>query len=208
MRVDYALGELLESDAAADPIEQFGRWFADAQAATVPEPNAMVVATADPSGAPAARVMLLKGFDARGFTFFTNYDSRKGRTLAANPRAALCFFWHALERQVRIEGRVERVSREESEAYFHARPTLAQIGAWASRQSSVLGSREELEQRALAQFEQFAGEEVPLPDFWGGYRVVPHSIEFWQGRPSRLHDRLVYTREGDAASWTIRRLSP
>ena len=144
LRIDYGRGQLAEAAAAADPVAQFGRWFADARAANVPEPNAMTVATADASGAPSARVVLLKGFDERGFAFFTNYDSRKGRELAANPRAALCFYWQPLERQVRIEGTVERVSRAESEAYFRTRPASAQVGAWASRQSSVIRSREEL----------------------------------------------------------------
>jgi pyridoxamine 5'-phosphate oxidase len=209
LRVDYGKGQLLESNAAGDPVEQFGRWLADAQAANVPEPNAMVLATVDPDGAPAARVMLLKEFDARGFTFFTNYESRKGRALAANPRAALCFFWHALERQVRVEGTVERVSRAESDAYFHSRPLGAQVGAWTSRQQSgAIASRDELERRERELFERFKGKEIPLPDFWGGYRVVPRAVEFWQGRPSRLHDRLLYTRDAPAAAWKISRLSP
>ena len=207
LRIDYGRGQLAEADAAADPVAQFGRWFADARAANVPEPNAMTVATADASGAPSARVVLLKGFDERGFAFFTNYDSRKGRELAANPRAALCFYWQPLERQVRIEGTVERVSRAESEAYFRTRPASAQVGAWASRQSSVIRSREELEQHERELAARFAGGPVPLPDFWGGFRVVPAAVEFWQGRPSRLHDRILYTRAGDG-TWARQRLSP
>ncbi|HEX8914718.1 MAG TPA: pyridoxamine 5'-phosphate oxidase [Humisphaera sp.] len=207
LRIDYGRGQLLEADAAADPFEQFARWFADAQAAKVPEPNAMTLATADATGAPSARVVLLKGFDHSGFSFFTNYESRKGRELAANPRAALCFYWQPLERQVRIEGTVERVSRAESDAYFHSRPTAAQVGAWASRQSEVLAGRDEIERREAELTVRFAEREVPLPDFWGGYRLVPSAIEFWQGRPSRLHDRLRYLREADG-SWKVDRLSP
>ncbi|MDB5295656.1 MAG: pdxH [Phycisphaerales bacterium] len=207
LRIDYGRGQLSEADAAADPVAQFARWFADVRAADVPEPNAMTVATADAGGAPSARVVLLKSFDERGFCFFTNYDSRKGRELAANPRAALCFYWQPLERQVRVEGAVERVDRAESEAYFRSRPASAQVGAWASRQSAVIGGREELERREAELAERYAAAPVPLPDFWGGYRVVPAVVEFWQGRPSRLHDRLRYTR-GAEGRWAIERLSP
>lgn len=207
LRIDYGRGRLDETEVLADPVAQFARWFADAQAAGVPEPNGMTLATADPSGAPSARVVLLKGFDSRGFAFFTNYDSRKGRELEANPRAALCFYWQALERQVRIEGVVQRTSREESEAYFRTRPLSAQVGAWVSQQSRTLASRQELEQREAELMGRFAGAPVPLPDFWGGYRVTPHAVEFWQGRPSRLHDRLLYTRRDDAG-WQITRLAP
>lgn len=190
-----------------DPIEQFALWFADAEAAKVPEANAMTLATADASRVPSARIVLLKAADRRGFCFFTNYDSRKGRELAANPRAALCFFWQPLERQVRIEGTVEKVDCAESEAYFAARPRQAQIGAWVSQQSRPITSRVELERLEAELQQRFAGGPVPLPDYWGGYRVVPHAIEFWQGRPSRLHDRLLYTRS-ESGNWTIRRLSP
>lgn len=210
LRIDYSRGALDEADVLHDPIDQFARWFADAQAAGVPEPNAMTLATAAGGGVPSARVVLLKALDERGFAFFTNYDSRKGAELAANPRAALCFYWQPLERQVRVEGTVAKTSREESEAYFHSRPVAAQVGAWVSRQSVTIASRAELErlqQEVVARFGVDSGGVVPLPDFWGGYRVVPQSIEFWQGRPSRLHDRLLYTRQPDG-TWRISRLSP
>ena len=207
LRVEYARGTLTESDALPDPAAQFARWFDEARAAGLPEINAMTLATAGAGGAPSARVVLLKDFDARGFVFFTNYDSRKGRELAANPRAALCFYWQPLERQVRVDGTVVRTSRAESEAYFRTRPVAAQLGAWASRQSEPVASRAELERRQAELAQQFAGRDVPLPDHWGGYRVVPHSVEFWQGRPSRLHDRLLYTRADDGR-WVLQRLSP
>ena len=207
LRREYALGELLEKDLLPDPIGQFDDWFNDALAASVLEPNAMTLATVDASGAPSARVVLLKGFDAGGFVFYTNYSSRKGRDLAANPRASLCFYWQPLERQVRIDGTVEKVRRAESEEYFHTRPLGAQIGAWVSQQSEVLTSREELDRRAAELMERFVPGPVPLPDFWGGYRVIPQRLEFWQGRPSRLHDRIEYVKRGDGA-WTIRRLAP
>ena len=209
MRVDYRKGTLDHSAVDADAVRRFERWLKEAEDARVPEPNAMTVATATVSGIPSARILLLKGVDARGFVFFTNYESRKGRELSENPRAALVFFWEPLERQVRVEGTVERVSREESRRYFDVRPRASRIGAWASRQSTVVPSRESLEQREIEldrQFREQFGESVPLPEFWGGYRVVPSVIEFWQGRPSRLHDRLRYTRQGDR--WAIERLSP
>lgn len=207
LRIDYGRGQLNEADVSADPVEQFGRWFADANAAKVPEANAMTLATADASGVPSARIVLLKNFDQRGFTFFTNYDSRKGRELAENPRAALCFFWQPLERQVRVEGTVERVLRAESEEYFRGRPRQAQIGAWVSQQSAPLTSRAELERIEAELQARFGDGPVPTPDYWGGYRVVPAAIEFWQGRPSRLHDRLLYTMS-DKGGWTLCRLSP
>jgi pyridoxamine 5'-phosphate oxidase len=207
LRIDYGRGTLDEADLAPDPFKQFGRWFDDARGAKVPEPNAMTLATVDASGAPSARVVLLKSFDERGFTFFTNYDSRKGGELAANPRAALCVYWQPLERQVRIEGTVERTSREESEAYFRTRPVDAQIGAWVSQQSTPITSRAELERMQRELQDRFAGGAVPLPEHWGGYRVVPHAVEFWQGRPSRLHDRLRYGRAG-GGGWKVQRLSP
>lgn len=209
LRVDYRKGELLESDVAADAIDQFSRWFDEAKQAGLREPNAMTLATADASGAPAARIVLLKDFDRRGFSFYTNYESRKARELAANPRASLVFFWEQIERQVRIDGTVEKVSREESQAYFDIRPRNARVGAWASQQSATLASRDELESREKqlnTQFRAQFGDAVPLPDHWGGYRVIPTAIEFWQGRPSRLHDRLRYTRVDGV--WKIERLSP
>jgi pyridoxamine 5'-phosphate oxidase len=207
LRVDYSRGRLDEADVSPDPVEQFGRWFNEARAANVPEANAMTLATADAEGNPSARIVLLKSFDARGFAFYTNYDSRKGRELAVNPRAALCVFWQPLERQVRVEGTVERVGREESEAYFSGRPRQAQIGAWVSQQSSPITSRAELERIEAELQQRFEGKPVPLPDYWGGYRVVPRAIEFWQGRPSRLHDRLLYT-SSEGGGWVLRRLSP
>jgi pyridoxamine 5'-phosphate oxidase len=206
MRHDYRLGVLIEADAAPDPVAQFRRWFDDAIAAAVPEANAMTLATVDPIGQPAARIVLLKGFDERGFVFFTNYLSRKGQELSANPKASLLFFWPALERQVRIDGTVEPTSRSESEAYFHTRPVASQIGALASQQSRVIPNRAGLEQRAADLAKQLAGKTIPTPDYWGGYRLTPSAVEFWQGRESRLHDRLLYTRSGDR--WKIDRLSP
>ena len=207
LRREYTRAALLEQDVHPDPIQQFDRWFTDATNAAVTEANAMTLATADArTGAPSARVCLLKGFDARGFVFYTNYESRKGRDLAGNPRAALCFYWQPLERQVRIEGTVEKVSREESDAYFHSRPVGAQVGAWVSHQDAVLASRDELDRREAELREKFGDGPVPLPDYWGGYRLTPTAVEFWQGRPSRLHDRIVYVR--GEAGWRICRLSP
>jgi pyridoxamine 5'-phosphate oxidase len=206
IRHDYRLGLLTEADAAADPIAQFSRWFDDAIEAAVPEPTAMTLATVDAAGQPTARIVLLKGFDERGFVFFTNYLSRKGQELSANPKAGLLFFWPALERQVRIDGEVSRTTRQESEVYFHARPVSSQIGALASQQSRVIPSRAILDQLAADLSRQFAGKPVPLPDYWGGFRLAPSAIEFWQGRESRLHDRLLYTRAG--SGWKIDRLSP
>jgi pyridoxamine 5'-phosphate oxidase len=207
MRREYLRDKLLEADLLPDPINQFEQWFADAQLAGIVEPNAMTLATATSDGVPSGRIVLLKGFDPNGFTFYTNYTSRKGRELEANPRAALTFHWQPLERQVRIEGTVSRVTREESEAYFRSRPVGSQIGAWVSRQGEVVSSREELDQRAAELSEQFKDKPVPLPEFWGGYRVAPASIEFWQGRPSRLHDRIEYVRDA-TGNWTKRRLAP
>ena len=206
MRVDYQRGQLDENDVAADPIAQFARWFDEAKAADVHEPNAMTLATSTPDGRPSARIVLLKDFDARGFTFYTNYGSRKGDELAANPFAALLFFWPTLERQVRIEGGVARVARDESAAYFAVRPRDAQLGAHASHQSKIIASRGVLERRQSQLASTFA-DVVPLPDEWGGYRVRATSLEFWQGRPSRLHDRLRYRRTADDA-WSLDRLSP
>ncbi len=208
MRKDYMARGLDESAVDADPIRQFAAWFDDAVAAHLLEPNAMALATATPDGRPSVRMVLLKGFDVAGFVFYTNYESRKGRELASNPRAALDFFWVELERQVRIEGPVERVTPEQSDAYFASRPRGSQLGAAASRQSTVLSGREPLERR-LAELEaEYAGDAtIPRPSYWGGFRVVPEVMEFWQGRPNRLHDRLRYTRRA-GGGWTIERLSP
>jgi pyridoxamine 5'-phosphate oxidase len=207
IRRDYAGRELNEADAGTDPLQLFERWFAEAVAAVPLEPNAMTLATVSADGAPSARIVLLKGFDASGFVFFTNYDSAKGRDLAAHPHAALLFYWAALDRQVRITGRVSRVTREESEAYFHSRPIASRISAAASPQSQVVRDREELERRVGELSRDYEGREVPRPEHWGGYRLTPDQIEFWQGRQSRLHDRLRYTRES-SGDWTRVRLAP
>jgi pyridoxamine 5'-phosphate oxidase len=206
IRKDYRLLELHEADVAASPTEQFARWFADAERAEIDEPTAMTLATADASGTPSARIVLLKAFDTSGFCFFTNRQSQKGRELAENPRGALVFFWKELERQVRISGRVEPLPLEQSISYFHSRPVASQIGAWVSRQSSVLSSRSELDEKQAELTAKFAGQIIPMPEYWGGYRVVPEEVEFWQGRPSRLHDRLRYRLDG--GEWVIERLAP
>lgn len=206
LRREYARARLDEKDVSPDPVAEFARWFAEAQTAAVDEPNAMMLATATSDGRPSARVVLLKGFDERGFVFFTDYRSRKGVELEANPRAALAFHWGEVERQVRIEGRVTRTTREESELYYRTRPLGSRLGAWASHQSRPIASRDVLE-AGLRQIERrFAGTEVPLPPHWGGYRVRPELFEFWQGRESRLHDRIRYLREGER--WRIERVSP
>lgn len=206
IRREYRSHMLIESEADADPVAQFARWFAEARAAEVLEVNAMTLATVDEAGDPAARTVLLKGFDHDGFVFFTNYESAKGRDLAARPRASLLFFWAELERQVRITGGVARVAREETAEYFRSRPRESQLGAWASPQSRVIPHRGVLEENVESLVAQHDGVDVPVPPFWGGYRVTPERMEFWQGRPSRLHDRLLYTRT--AQGWTRARLAP
>ena len=211
LRQEYTRAGLRETDVQADPFAQFGLWFDQALEADVAEPNAMTLATATPEGRPSARVVLLKGFDARGFVFYSNYRSRKGEELAANPWAALVFWWEPLERQVRIEGRAEPVAVEESDAYFRSRPRGSRLGAWASPQSRPIPSREAIE-RGLEEIEARYGDEtdVPRPPHWGGYRLRPTLFEFWQGRPSRLHDRLRYRREGEAPDvrWRLERVAP
>ncbi|MEU5305848.1 pyridoxamine 5'-phosphate oxidase [Streptomyces noursei] len=211
MRAHYRAEGIAESDLAASPYDQFGRWFKDAAVAGLHEPNAMVVSTADAAGRPSSRTVLLKAFDERGFVFFTNYTSRKGRELAENPHVSLLFPWHPLARQVIVIGTAERIGRDETAAYFRTRPHGSQLGAWASEQSAPIASRDELERA----YEELAarypeGEQVPAPPHWGGYRVTPETVEFWQGRLNRLHDRLRYVREGDpeAGQWRVERLAP
>jgi pyridoxamine 5'-phosphate oxidase len=206
LRKEYSLAGLQEKDLARDPFRQFEKWFHEAEASKLVEPNAMILATAGKDGRPSARTVLLKGFDGRGFMFFTNYESRKGRELESNPHASLVFPWFALERQVLVEGSVTKVSREESDAYFHSRPRASQIAAWASPQSTLISSRSVLEESVKALEAKYAGREVPLPPHWGGWRVSPATVEFWQGRRSRLHDRLRYRRQKD--EWIVERLAP
>ena len=208
LRQNYTLTGLTKADIDADPIKQFQAWFQQALDADVIEPNAMTLATATPEGKPTARIVLLKGVDARGFVFYTNYESQKGQQLITNPYAALVFLWKKLERQVRIEGKVEQLSTAESAKYFQSRPKASQLGAWASAQSRVIPNRQVLEQKLIELQEQYSDDvTVPLPEHWGGFRIIPNRIEFWQGRPSRLHDRLVYDLQDDA-SWSIDRLAP
>jgi pyridoxamine 5'-phosphate oxidase len=201
------LPPLREEEMASNPFEQFRRWWQEALQAGVPVPEAMTLATATPQGRPSARMVLLRGWDERGFVFYTNYESRKARELSANPQAALVFYWPLLERQVRIEGEVELVSAEQSDTYFRSRPRDSQLGAWASPQSEVIASRAVLEARLAQVQERFAGQEVPRPPAWGGYRVVPDLVEFWQAQPARLHDRLRYRRLKHG-QWLLERLAP
>ncbi|MEO6443607.1 MAG: pyridoxamine 5'-phosphate oxidase [Gemmatimonadaceae bacterium] len=206
LRRDYSLASLDVADVDADPFTQFTRWFDDAQRAELPEPNAMTLATCAPDGRPSARVVLLKGVDARGFVFFTDYRSRKAQELEASPWGSLVFLWKEVERQVRVAGRVERVSHDESAAYYQSRPLGSRLGAWASVQSAVIPGRTWLEDALARVTAQHPGGDPPLPPHWGGFRLVPDELEFWQGRRNRLHDRLRY--RGGADRWTIERLSP
>lgn len=206
LRREYSLQELSEASVAADPFVQFANWFDEYLNSGPLEPNAFTLSTVAADGTPSSRVVLLKGFDPTGFVFFTNYESKKARDLNADPRAALHFFWPELERQIAIAGRAEKVSREESESYFASRPKASKLGAWASKQSERLSGRKELEDRMDEIRERFDDDEVPCPPFWGGFRIVPIRFEFWQGRPSRLHDRICY--ELEAGAWNILRLYP
>ncbi|MEH1947809.1 MAG: pyridoxamine 5'-phosphate oxidase [Nostoc sp.] len=207
LRKDYTLEGLSELEVELNPFIQFKKWFDQALAAQLPEPNAMTIATTTPDGKPSARMVLLKDFDERGFAFFTNYNSHKAQQLAENPQAALVFWWAELERQVRISGYVEKVSEIESDQYFESRPAKSRLGAWVSNQSEVIESREVLERRVQKFQSKYENQEIPRPPHWGGLRVIPTEIEFWQGRPSRLHDRLLYSRL-DNSTWKIERLSP
>ncbi|WP_299414701.1 pyridoxamine 5'-phosphate oxidase [Acaryochloris sp. IP29b_bin.148] len=206
LRCDYRLQALLETAVEADPIQQFQYWFSQALQAELPEPNAMTLATVNTEGQPSARMVLLKGVDPEGFVFYTNYRSRKGQELTHRPWAALVFWWAELERQVRIEGAVAQVSAQETESYFESRPRGSQLGAWVSEQSQVIGDRTVLEERLQDLEQQYQNQPIPRPLHWGGYRLRPDLIEFWQGRPNRLHDRLCYQREGE--QWCMVRLSP
>ena len=206
LRKDYTLQELNETEVDPNPFVQFQRWFDQAVAAQLPEPNAMTVATATKEGIPSARIVLLKGFDDRGFVFYTNYNSHKAQELIDNPHAALVFLWTELERQIRIVGSVEKTSAEESDAYFYSRPIGSRLGAWTSEQSQVISSRDVLEQRLTELKAHYEHQEIPRPPHWGGFRVKPIAIEFWQGRSSRLHDRLRYQLQN--GEWLLDRLSP
>ena len=205
LRQNYTLAGIKEADTDPNPVKQFATWFEQAVSAELPEPNAMTLATATADGKPSARMVLLKDYSERGFVFYTNYNSLKGQQLSANPWAALIFWWAELERQVRIEGSVEKLSSQESDTYFHSRPWGSQLGAWVSNQSQIISSREVLDQR-LEQLKAQYTKDIPRPPHWGGFRVIPSVIEFWQGRPSRLHDRLRYRFED--GNWTRERLSP
>ena len=207
IRKEYKLQSLSEADVAADPVAQFTRWWDDAVKSEITEVNAMTLATADKNGIPAARIVLLKGYDEKGFVFFTNYNSHKGEELLQNPNACLVFFWKELERQVRITGRVSKISTEESIAYFNSRPDGSKIGAWASPQSLAVAGKAWLKETFDYYKERFKHGEIPKPPHWGGYRVAPYRTEFWQGRPSRMHDRILYTLQDDG-SWKTERLAP
>lgn len=206
IRKEYMRESLSEGDVEKNPFLQFEKWWNEALGAEIIEVNAMTLATANALGKPSARIVLLKGYNENGFIFFTNYQSRKGQEIAENSQATLLFFWKELERQVRIEGKIEKISVTESDDYFHSRPEGSQIGAWSSPQSQVIRDRSVIEENARFYTDKFAGGSIPRPEHWGGYRVIPEIIEFWQGRPSRLHDRIVYTAEN--LDWTIRRLAP
>ena len=206
IRKDYQLQSLSESDVKQNPIEQFGKWWDEAVSSEIDEVNAMTLATVNAEGRPSARIVLLKGFDEKGFVFYTNYESNKGEQLSVNPYASLVFFWKELERQVRIEGTCEKVSEQESDDYFHSRPIGSQLGACASPQSSIIESRSVIENNLEKLQDQYKDIEIPRPAHWGGFRVVPHAIEFWQGRSSRLHDRIKFLKENQ--SWKIVRLAP
>ncbi|MCW1734360.1 pyridoxamine 5'-phosphate oxidase [Anaerorudis cellulosivorans] len=205
-RKEYKADPLREEEMMQDPILQFNRWMTDAVESGIPEPNAMVLATATPEGKPSARTVLLKEVNEDGFVFFTNYESRKGRELTANPFAAVVFDWHEIERQIRIEGQVEKISPEESDAYFDSRPRASKLGTWASAQSNLLNDRNELDERFLQFAKKFQGKPIPRPQNWGGFLIRPILVEFWQGRPNRLHDRIAYFKAD--REWIMRRLAP
>ena len=207
LRQNYTLLGLNETEVDPNPVKQFALWFQQAVDAQLLEPNAMTLATVDANSQPSARIVLLKNFDERGFVFFTNYDSLKGRQLAENPQAALVFWWGELERQVRIEGSVEKVSDSESDSYFYSRPQGSQLGAWASPQSQLIDSREALDHKLGQLQKQYQEQKIPRPSHWGGFRVIPRVIEFWQGRPNRLHDRICY-RFIEENTWSLKRLAP
>ena len=206
VRREYSRHALSETDVDLNPLVQFNRWLQEALSSRLPEPNAMALATATGEGRPSVRMVLLKGYDERGFVFFTNYEGRKSSELLSNPNGALLFYWSELERQVRIEGSVEKTSRQESEEYFNTRPLESRLGAWASRQSEVIPGRSDLEQKVSDLKERYADREIPVPPFWGGFRLQPLVFEFWQGRENRLHDRIRYNLQGGV--WVIERLSP
>jgi pyridoxamine 5'-phosphate oxidase len=206
LRKDYSLAGLLEKDLARDPFRQFEKWFQEFEAAKLTEPNAMILSTVGVDHKPSSRTVLLKGIDGRGFVFFSNYNSNKGRDLENNPSASLLFPWIGLERQVIVGGNITKVAKEESEAYFHSRPILSQLAAWTSHQSAIVSGRDVIEQNMKSTEIKYAGQQVPLPPHWGGYRLAPEYVEFWQGRRNRLHDRLRYRKTTDG--WIVERLSP